>query len=384
MKFKRSDYILLFVVITLIVLGNLFLATLSAPFSLKKFGTTNYFLFHQIRYGLIPGLILGIIFFKVSLSFLKKIAPILLLLNLIILTFVFLPKIGFQSGGASRWINLGITTFQPSEFLKISVVLYLAAWLKGKDNSTLKRKYFSKRRKKDYNVKKTYNIKKTLIPFLVFLGVISLIFIFQRDISTLGIIAFISLLIYFAAGTPIWHSILMILAGIGGLITLIRITPYRLSRLLVFLKPEFDPMGIGFQIKQALIAIGSGGIKGKGLGMSIQKLGFLPESMSDSIFAVFAEEAGFIGSLILVLLFLTFLWLGLRISRLANDKFCRLAALGITLWIVTQAFINISSMIGISPLTGIPLPFISYGGSHLAAELIGVGILLNISKHRKS
>ena len=378
MKFKRSDYILLFVIITLIVLGILFLATLTGNSSLKKFGTTNYFLFHQILYGLIPGLILGIIFFKISLSFLKKIAPTLLLLNLIILTFVFLPIIGFQSGGASRWINLGIITFQPSEFLKITAILYLAVWLESRDSPAPKRKRFSKKRKK------AYNVKRTLIPFLIFLGIVSLIFIFQRDISTLGIVAFISLLIYFGAGTPIWHSIVMILAGTGGLITLIRITPYRFSRLIVFLKPEIDPMGIGFQIKQALIAIGSGGIKGKGLGMSIQKLGFLPESMSDSIFAVFAEEAGFIGSLILVLLFLTFLWLGLRISRLANDKFCRLAALGITLWIVTQAFINISSMIGISPLTGIPLPFISYGGSHLAAELIGVGILLNISKHRKS
>ena len=375
MKFKRSDYILLFVIITLIVLGILFLATLTGDSSLKKFGTTNYFLFHQILYGLIPGLILGIIFFKISLSFLKKIAPTLLLLNLIILTFVFLPIIGFQSGGASRWINLGIITFQPSEFLKITAILYLAVWLESRDSPAPKRKRFSKKRKK------AYNVKRTLIPFLVFLGIVSLIFILQRDISTLGIVAFISLLIYFGAGTPVWHSIVMILAGTGGLITLIRITPYRFSRLRVFLKPEIDPMGIGFQIKQALIAIGSGGIKGKGLGMSIQKLGFLPESMSDSVFAVFAEETGFIGSLILVILFLTFLWMGLRISKLANNKFCQLAALGITLWILTQAFINISSMIGISPLTGIPLPFISYGGSHLVAELIGMGILLNISKN---
>lgn len=390
---NRLDYILLFVVTVLIISGSLFLAALSAPVSFRKFNTTNYFLFHQIIYGLLPGLILGIIFFKIPLAQLKKISPILLLLNLIVLTFVFLPFIGLQLRGASRWINLGIASFQPSEFLKITTILYLAAWLKSQDNRGSKKKYFSKiskkthmgnlynyfTRSKEKNI--LYNVKKTLLPFLFFLGVISLILTLQPDVSTLGVIIFISLLIYFAAGTPIWHSILMILIGMGGLITLIRIEPYRLSRLIVFLKPEIDPMGIGFQMKQALIAVGSGGITGKGLGMSVQKLGFLPEPMSDTIFAVFAEETGFIGAIILVCLFLVFLWLGLRISKLAQDKFCRLAILGITLWITIQAFVNISSIIGILPLTGIPLPFISYGGSHLVAELIGIGILLNISRH---
>ncbi|MFQ6049469.1 MAG: FtsW/RodA/SpoVE family cell cycle protein, partial [Candidatus Paceibacterales bacterium] len=157
--------------------------------------------------------------------------------------------------------------------------------------------------------------------------------------------------------------------------------PYRFARVSVFLNPETDPMGIGYHLKQALIAVGSGGVSGSGLGLSEQKFGFLPQSISDSIFAIFAEETGFIGSSILVLLFLIFFWRGFKIGKQRKDKFSQLAAFGITFWITLQAFVNISSMIGIFPLTGIPLSFISYGGSALISELVGVGILLNISKN---
>ena len=160
-----------------------------------------------------------------------------------------------------------------------------------------------------------------------------------------------------------------------------KIAPYRAARLLVFLNPETDPMGMGYQLKQALIAVGSGGIFGLGLGMSVQKFGFLPQSMADSIFAIFSEETGFIGSLILIFLFLIFFWRGFKIAKKSMDQFSKLAALGISCWIILQALINIGSMIGIIPLTGVPLPFLSYGGSALVTELIGVGILLNISKN---
>jgi len=163
-------------------------------------------------------------------------------------------------------------------------------------------------------------------------------------------------------------------------LVLIKIAPYRFNRILVFLNPELDPMGIGYQIKHALIAIGSGGIFGSGLGLSLQKFGFLPHSISDSIFAIFAEETGFLGSLVLVLLYLVFFWRGLKIGKQTGDNFSKFCAFGTTFWITLQAFVNIGSMIGILPLTGIPLPFISYGGSALISELIGVGILFNISR----
>lgn len=371
MKDRRPDYVLAGVVIVLVVLGVLFLASVSAPLAQKKFDTTFYFLNHQLLFGLLPGLILALFAFKIRLEILKKWAPILLLANMILLAMVFLPEIGAGAGGAARWINLGKITFQPSEFLKLTFILYLAAWLASQTPG--KQKFGRGWIEKGFG--------QTLIAFLIVVGLISLLLIYQPDISTLGIILLVAALMYFLANTPLWHSILIILIGAGGLFSLIKLAPYRAARLLVFLKPETDPMGIGYQIKQILIAVGSGGISGLGLGMSHLRLGFIPQSISDSIFAILAEEAGFIGSCLLILLFLIFLWRGFKIGKLCQNKFSQLAAIGITSWITVQAFINIGSMIGILPLTGIPLPFISCGGSALVAELIGVGILLNISKN---
>jgi cell division protein FtsW len=222
---------------------------------------------------------------------------------------------------------------------------------------------------------------QTLWAFLILIFLIALLLIFQPDMSTLGIIIFTGIILYFLSGAPLWHLILIILAGAISFLPLIKIAPYRMARLLVFLKPETDPLGIGYQLNQALIALGSGGIFGLGLGMSQQKFGFLPQTLNDSIFAIFSEETGFVGSFILVLFFLLFFWRGFTIGKNAPDKFSQLLAFGITFWITIQAFFNISSMTGFLPLAGISLPFISYGGSALVAELIGLGLLLNISKN---
>lgn len=370
---KTLDPILIGIVLIILILGVLILASTSIYTSLIKFNNSHYFLLHQLVYGLIPGLFLAIILFKIPLFYLKKITSLLIVINLIVLIAVFLPIIGYEAGGAKRWIKLGGIIFQPSEFLKLTAILYLSALLGNENYRVLKKKYSLKQRK-------DYNFKTKLIPFLIFLSLISLIFFFQPDISTLGIITLTSLIIYFGARTPLWNTLLMILAGIGGIIYLIKVAPYRLSRLAVFLNPEIDPLGIGFQLKQATIAIGSGGVLGKGLGMSSQKFGFLPNPISDSIFAIFAEETGFLGSFILIFLFLIFFWRGLNIAKKSTNNFAKLVALGISFWITVQAFVNISSLIGVLPLTGIPLPFISYGGSHLTAELAGIGILLKISK----
>ena len=365
---RVPDVVLIAVVLALLLLGILILASVSASFSQEKFGSSFYFLNHQIIFGLIPGIILAFLAFRIRLETLKKWVPVLLLINLALLLMVFLPEIGAQAGGATRWISLGPISFQPSEFLKITFILYLAAWLASR----------APHQKFGGRVK---GFGQTFVAFLLVISIISLFLILQPDISTLAIIVISAALMYFLATTPIWHSILIILIGMGGLSALIKIAPYRLNRLLVFLNPEVDPMGIGYQIKQAIIAVGSGGIFGQGLGMSSLRFGFLPHSMSDAIFAIFAEEAGFVGAAILILLFLIFLWRGFKIAKISQDKFSQLSALGITAWICLQGFINIASMIEILPLSGTPLPFISYGGSALISELIGVGILLNISKN---
>ncbi len=371
---QRPDYILLGTIITLITLGILILADISASLSQERFGNSTYYLIHQIKYGLIPGIILGFLAYKVSLSFLRKWSLALLLLNLIFLGLVFLPGIGSNISGASRWVNLGFISFQPSEFLKVSFIIYLAAWL---SRSGIKTEYQKKKTKKIISEK----ISERLAPFSIIIGLISLFLILQPDISTLGIIVLAAIIMYFSIGTPFWHSVFIVLAGLSALALLIKTAPYRFNRILAFLKPEIDPMGISYQIKQSLIAIGSGGIFGLGLAMSYQKFGFLPQSMSDSIFSIYAEETGLIGSLFLILLFLFFFWQGCRLFKKNSDDFSRLLTLGICSWISIQALIHISSMIAVFPLTGIPLPFISYGGSHLLAEMIGVGLLLNISKN---
>lgn len=370
---KHPDYILLGAVVGLIILGIIILASVSASISKEKFGNTYYFLNHQLLFGLLPGIITSFIIFRIPINFFKKWSVALLLINLILMGMVFLPYIGLSAGGATRWLKLGIFTFQPSEFLKLTFLIYLAFWLANR----IPQKNKSNMEK----IKEGREFSQAFIAFLVIIGIISLFLILQPDISTLGIIVFSATLMYFLAGTPLWHIFLIFLFGIICLISLIKIAPYRAARILVFLNSNIDPMGMAYQIKQALIAVGSGGVFGLGLGMSAQKYGFLPQSMSDSIFAVFSEEAGFLGALILISLFLVFLWRGFKIARNSQDKFSQLLAVGITSWIIIQAFVNISSMIGILPLSGIPLPFISYGGSALVIELAGAGLLLNISRN---
>ncbi len=394
------DYVLLTVVVLLIVLGILTLASASAPISQQKFGIPYFFLRQQLLW-LVIGTILAFLAFKIRLNFLKKWVPILLFINLVALAMVFVPDIGIEVWGATRWVEIGPISFQPAEFLKINFILYLAVWFSARLQEKPSEFSVSQSKKREKEkFKKNHNSfhifwrttsqmimsgkhsSKLFIPFLIVISLISLLLILQPDISTLAVILLTAVLMYFAAGFPLRHSFLMFFMGIAGLFALVKIAPYRIDRLLVFLNPEIDPLGVGFHIKQALIAIGSGGIFGAGLGMSIQRFGFLPQPISDSIFAVFAEENGFIGAIVLIFLFLIFVWRGLKIAKKTENKFFQLTAIGITAWIIIQAFVNIGSMTGLLPLTGIPLPFISYGGSSLIVTLIATGILLNISKQK--
>lgn len=371
------NYYFLITATVLIFFGALFMATLSAPESLQLFDTTNHYLFRFLtRIGI--GIFLAFVAFKIPLALWKRFAFILLFLNLILLIAVLTPHFGSEFLGAKRWLSIGNNSFQPSEFLKITAILYISAWLARRVDSGLQKDFISW-------VKKSYHsIINIFVPFLVFLGLILVMLYLQKDLSTLGIIGVTLIVIYFSAGTNLWHTLVTLFVGLSSVIFLIFTESYRIQRLMVFMHPEMDPLGIGLQMKQSLIAIGSGGWFGKGLGMSTQKFGFLPEALTDSIFAIICEELGFIGATILVLVFLHFFWQALRIADHSEDKFARLTAIGIATWIIFQAFVNISSNIGIFPLSGIPLPFFSHGGSHLIAELIGVGLLLNISKHNKA
>jgi len=362
---KKPDFVLLVSFILLLVLGFVILAGVSITISQKNVGNSFHYLLHQIIYGFIPGGILGFLAYKINLQLLKKFCFPALLSILFFMILIFIPKIGTFLGGAKRWISLGPISFQPSEFLKLIFIIYLAAWL-------------AKHKQKDKK------LLKVLAPLIVILAIISGLLIAQPDISTLTIISAITLIMYFCAGTPFYHTGLLIFGGFATLGVLIMSAPYRINRLLVFIKPNFEPLGMGYQLKQSVIAIGSGAILGQGLGLSIQKFGFLPQAMTDTIFAVFAEETGFIGAVILIILFLVFAWQGFSVAKRSSDLFFKLMAIGISSWIILQALTNIAAITRIFPLTGIPLPFISYGSSHLLVELIAVGILLNISKYAKS
>ena len=371
---KHFNYYFFFLVVFLAGFGFLFLACLSAPASLQRFNNATYYLSRQFVL-LLAAIAGGFVFYKIPLNFLKKYAPALFVANYLCLFLVFLPFIGLKIAGASRWLNFGKFSVQPAEFLKITAVLYLSAWIASKLSDASVSGWKS-------GAKKAYhNFLYILLPFFVLLGAIFVAMLFQKDASTLGIISLTLLAVYFSARTPLWHTLVVIIGGVSTLLLIVKFESYRLDRWLVFLHPEADPMGKGYQIKQALLSLGSGGIFGKGLGMSTQKFGYLPQAICDSIFAVVGEELGIIGGAVLIAAFIAFFCMGIYIANHCNDKFSKLTAIGITFWITLQALINIASTIGGFPLAGIPLPFFSYGGSHLIAEIIGVGILLNISKN---
>jgi cell division protein FtsW len=276
---------------------------------------------------------------------------------------VFEPHLGFGYGGARRWINLGPITFQPSELLKFSFIVYLASWMSARKN----------------DIK---SFRFGLLPFLVIVAFVGFVLIAEPDIGTLGVIAITSSLMFLIGGGKFSQIALMILLGLGLLYVLILVKPHAMDRVQTFLNPSTaDAQGSGYQVKQALIAVGSGGIYGRGFGMSLQKFTYLPEPIGDSVFAVFAEEFGFVGSAILVCLFLFFLFRGFLIVLRSSDPFAKLLGAGILISIVIQSFINIGSMIGIIPLTGLPLIFVSQGGSALVVALAEIGVLVNISKY---
>ena len=276
-----------------------------------------------------------------------------------------MPGLGTEFGNAQRWIDLGVITFQPAEMLKIGFIIYFAAWLT--------------------NVKdKVHTIGHGIIPFIILLSITGAILLSQPDTGTFLVIFTAGLAMFIAAGAR-WRDIFA-LAGIAGagLAALAYIQPYIKDRILTFINPASDALGAGWQIKQSLIAIGSGEIFGRGFGQSVQKFQYLPEPVGDSIFAVAAEEFGFIGSAIIVTLFLFLAFRGLKIAGKAPDNFGGLVVVGIVILIVSQSFINIGSMLGVMPLTGLPLLFISPGGSALLFALAEIGIVLNISKFRKT
>lgn len=359
-----SDKLLFGIVGILTLVGVLMISSAGIVYADVRFDDP-YFFFKRQLIGVVLGFIAMFILSQVDYHLYRKWSFAIFSVAAFLLILVLIPGVGSEAYGANRWLGIGPISFQPSEVMKIALILYVAAWCAGKGEEIIT------------------NAKDGLFSFVSIVGFACILVLFQPDVGTTAMLVFISVGIYFLAGGRLIHIFAIVGAGFVALIALIATAPYRMARFTAFINPESDLQGSGYQVQQALIAIGSGGLLGLGLGHSKQKGLYLPEPVGDSIFAIIAEELGMIGTISIVILFILFAWRGMRIAKTAPDVFGSLVAGGITIWIVGQAIMNIAAITALMPLTGIPLPFISYGGTSVMFTLASVGILLNISAQAK-
>ncbi|OIO51340.1 MAG: putative lipid II flippase FtsW [Parcubacteria group bacterium CG1_02_58_44] len=346
----------------LLLLGMVMLISASGPIAYQKFGDPYWYVRHQLFYGLLPGVVLFFLMSHVDYRALRRLARPFFYFSVLLLLLVFVPGIGADWGTSHSWINLAGFSFQPAELVKLSLLLFLADRFGDLDPDDLRDPHLG------------------LMPFMLSLGLVSVLIVLQPDLGSLIAIASLAGLTFMLAGAPWSHLAGLASSGVLALWILIKIKPYRANRLMSFLHPELDPQGIGYHINQAYLAIGSGGLLGLGLGHSRQKYMYLPEVIGDSIFAVMAEELGFVVMTAVIILLVLFLLRLIVLARRAPDRFGRLLVGGISCWVFAQVMLNVGSMIGLFPMTGLPLPFMSYGGTALIVMLASMGIVANVSR----
>lgn len=359
-KSSQFDVWLIAATATLVIFGLIAIYDSSVIVAFRDFGDRLYYFKNQVAWATFG--FFALLFFAVfDYHKLIRLAPIFLALSLFLLLIVLIPFIGTEVLGARRWINLASFTFQPSEFTKLAIVFY-ATYLMSKF--------------KDYKI----SLADSALVYFLPLAIATALVIFQPDLGTALIFIAIGLIIYFAASSPIWHFMLALPVVALGAIAAIVTQPYRLERIKAFLDPTYDPSGASYQINQIIIAIAQGGLFGVGLGASTSKFEFIPEVHNDAIFAVIVEEIGFVGGVILIGIFLFLISRILKIAKETKDFSGKILAMGILSLIAVQSLFNIASNVALVPLTGVPLPFISYGGSSLFVTLASIGILINIKR----
>ena len=349
----RGDKWLFVTTLLLAFIGIIMVYDSSVAIAYRDFSNPYHFVRDQVKW-LALGFLAFAVFSKVPYMLWKKVAVPALVATLVLLIAVFIPGFGVRALGAHRWINFGFFILQPAEFAKLAMVIYLSAWFSTKE-------------------------KGRLVAFLLLVFMVVGLVIVEPDLGTAVTILVTSMTLYFLSGAPIGHFIGLVpvlLLGVGGLAIA---KPYRMQRVLTFLNPEVDPLGASYQIRPAILALGSGGLFGVGLGKSRQKYEYLPEANTDSIFAILGEETGFVGAILVTGLLLFLIWRCFKIAKRVNEPFGKLLVLGIGSWIGAQALINTASMVALLPLTGVPLPLISYGGSNLVITLGALGIVYNVS-----
>ena len=361
---KSIDKPFLFIVASLLVLG--LISFVSASFGILAKNEAKFYsvLFNQIVFGLGGGILALWLTLKVPYKFWRTYSFYLFLLSVLVTLLVFVPGIGLSHGGARRWISILGVSFQPVELLKIGFIIYFAGWLS-----------WVKHRAAEF--------KMGVLPLLVMLLIVAGVLLRQPDTKNLILLLVAGSSMLFVSGVSWKYIGGIFLVGAIAFGSLIYFKPYIRARVMTFLDQNHDPRGASHQVRQSLVAVGSGGVFGRGLGQSIQKFTYLPEPQGDSIFAVIGEEFGFVGSTLLVLLFAAFCTRGLTIAARAPDAFSRLYVVGIVILLTAQSFLNIASAIGLFPLTGVPLVFVSHGGTALMFSLAAIGIVLNISRYQR-
>lgn len=358
---RKSDRIFLLLTGLLVFVGLIIFTSASMGLLAKDGPTYSSIILNQLIFGLALG---GLALFgasRIPYPFWKKLALPIFITAAILNLLIFIPQIGLEYGGARRWIGIFGLSFQPSETLKIAFVIFFSAWLTAAKSGI-------------------ETFKRGALPLLILFLITGGLLLLQKDTDTYAVVIVAGLAMFISAGGKWRHAGLIILIALTAFATVVALRPYVLGRVLTFLDPSRDPLGAGYQIQQSLIAVGSGQIFGRGFGQSIQKFNYLPEPMGDSIFAVAAEEFGFLGATILILLFVFYALRGMRIAGRAPDTFSKSLTTGIVALVIGQSFLNISAMLGVLPLSGTPLLFVSQGGTALLFVLFESGIILNISK----
>ncbi len=364
-RIKKPDKVLLGLLGILVVGG--FFIFLSASLGLLARGEVSFtsIAFNQFFLGIVFGSLAAFVVSRVQYREWRKYAPYLFVLSVIATLLVFVPGVGMSHGGAARWVHFGPVTFQPAELLKFGSVLFAASFLAHYARKVQSHSYFG------------------LVAFGALVATIAIPLLLQPDTGSLVVIVAAVGAMFFVSGLK-WRDVgIMLLVGMVALAALAMARPYVFDRLTTFMHPDRDSQGSGYQVKQSLIAVGSGGVFGRGFGQSVQKFNYLPEPIGDSIFAVYAEEFGFVGSVLLLAVFLALLLRMYYIAIKAPDAFGALLVVGIATLIVVQSLFNIAAMLGVVPLSGLPLIFVSHGGTALAVTLASFGIVLNVSRYRK-
>lgn len=352
-------------VMVLLLFGIVMVFSASMTTGLYAYGDAFYF-FQRHLFGIVLGLIAGVITSFFPLSRLREQSKLLLLFTLVLLVLVFVPGVGRQGAGVNRWINLGVFNFQPSEMAKLVIVLYMADALAAHQD-------------------RVEDFWRGVVPFFILVGIICLLVLIEPNLGTATFLLLLTFVMLFLGGGKILHLLLVwvILMPTGLFLVLVRGKDYWKDRFVAFLDPWKDPLGKGFHILQSLIALGSGGLWGRGLGESRQKFFFLPDRHTDFIYAIVGEELGLLGTLSLVVLLGIILWRGWKIALEARDEFQCLLAMGIVAMIILQAFVNMGAVLRFFPITGITFPLLSYGNSSLLVLLASIGILFNIARNRR-